>query len=323
MKKKALICGISGQDGSYLAENLINRGYEVIGTSRDAEVNTFGNLKNLGIQENIKAVSMRPTEFVSILKTIEACKPDEIYHLSGQSSVGLSYDQPVETLESISTSALYMLEAIRYINKNIKIYLAGSSECFGDNKDIPANESTPLQPKSPYAVGKATAFWLAKNYRDAYGIFACTGILFNHESPLRPERFVTQKIVKVACRIALGSKEKLKLGNLCIVRDWGWAPEYVVAMHLMLQQSSPDDYVIATGESNTLGDFVESVFAHLNLDWKEHVVLDSNLLRPNELNESRADPAKANKLLSWSAKTKMREVTFKMVQGELGQAKVK
>jgi GDPmannose 4,6-dehydratase len=312
-----LICGISGQDGSYLAQYLLNQGYEVIGTSRDAELNSFSNLIKLGIKERVKKVSMRPNEFISVLKTVETYKPDEVYHMSGQSSVGLSYEQPVETLESISTSTLYLLDAIRYTNKNIKIYLAGSGECFGDNENYAANESTPFQPKSPYAVAKTTAFWLAKNYRDAYGIFACTGILFNHESPLRPERFVTQKIVKAACRIAFGSKEKLSLGNVKIIRDWGWAPEYVVAMNLMLLQGSPQDYVIATGESNTLGDFVESVFASVNLDWKEHILIDQNLLRPNELIVSRADPAKANKLLFWSAKSKMNAVTSNMVKAEL------
>lgn len=317
MSKKALICGISGQDGAYLAASLLNRGYQVIGTSRDAQTNSFNSLKRLGIKEKIKLTSMATNDFISILQTLEENKPDEFYHLSGQSSVGLSYEQPVETLESISTSALYILEAIRHVDKNIKLYLAGSSECFGDSQGTSANESTPFRPKSPYAIAKTTAFWLAKNYREAYGLFSCTGILFNHESPLRPERFVTQKIVKAACRIASGGNEKLKLGNISIIRDWGWAPEYVEAMYLMLQEKSPTDYVIATGESNSLGDYTESVFEHLNLDWKDHVILDSNLHRPSELIISRGNPARANELLSWCATSKMKNVTLKMVQEEL------
>ena len=208
----------------------------------------FRNLLRLGIREQISFESLVPTDFRSVLQVISKVEPDEIYNLAGQTSVGLSFDQPVETLESIATGTLNFLEAIRFINAPIKFYNAGSSECFGDQGDRPSDENTPFRPRSPYAVAKSTAHWQVANYREAYDIFACSGILFNHESPLRPKRFVTQKIVSTACRIAKGSKHKLHLGNISVKRDWGWAPEYVTAMHLMLQQEQADDYVIATGQ---------------------------------------------------------------------------
>ena len=249
-KKRALISGISGQDGAYLAKLLLDKGYEVFGSSRDAQMANFSNLKRLGIYDHIGFESMALNDFRSVLQTLAKVNPDELYNLAGQSSVGLSFQQPVETLESISVGTLNLLEAIRFIKLPVKFYNACSSECFGDTGGLAAIETTPFKPRSPYAVAKAAAFWELANYREAYGLFACSGILFNHESPLRPERFVTRKIVAAACRIAGGSKEKLRLGNISIARDWGWAPEYVEAMWLMLQQEQPDDYVIATGETN-------------------------------------------------------------------------
>ena len=255
--KKALICGVSGQDGAYLAQLLLNKGYSVCGTSRDAQMSSFQNLARLGIRDSVKLESVSLTDFRSVLQVLTKIQPDEVYNLAGQSSVGLSFDQPVETLESVATGTLNLLEAIRFTGANIKLYNAGSSECFGDTGELAADESTPFRPRSPYAVAKAAAFWEVANYREAYGLFACSGILYNHESPLRPARFVTQKIVAAACRIATGSSEQLYLGNISVVRDWGWAPEYVEAMYLMLQQQQPDDYAIATGESNKLEDFVE------------------------------------------------------------------
>ncbi len=227
---KALICGISGQDGAYLAQLLLSKGYSVCGTSRDAQISSFQNLMGLGIREQVKLESMALTDFRSVLQILTKIDPDEVYNLAGQSSVGLSFEQPVETLESVATGTLNLLEAIRFLGKPIKLYNAGSSECFGDLGEDTADETTPFRPRSPYGVAKATAFWQVANYREAYGLFACSGILFNHESPLRPERFVTQKIVSTACRIAAGSLEKLFLGNMSIQRDWGWAPEYVEAM---------------------------------------------------------------------------------------------
>ncbi len=314
MMKKALICGVSGQDGAYLAQLLLEKGYTVVGTSRDAQVSSFRNLLRLGIREKIQYESLVPTDFRSVLQVISKTQPDEIYNLAGQTSVGLSFNQPVETLESIATGTLNFLEAIRFIKAPIKFYNAGSSECFGDIGDHPADEQTPFRPRSPYAVAKATAFWQVANYREAYDIFACSGILFNHESPLRPQRFVTQKIVSAASRIANGSKEKLHLGNISIKRDWGWAPEYVEAMYLMLQQDQPDDYVVATGQSYSLEDLVARAFSCVGLDWKDLVVTDPSLLRPTDLAVSRGNPTKAKEKLGWQAQYKMPDVIKMMVE---------
>jgi len=300
--KKALICGVSGQDGAYLAELLLKQGYTVCGTSRDAQISPFQNLVHLGIKDQVKLESMSLTDFRSVLQVLTKIQPDEVYNLAGQTSVGLSFGQPVETLESIATGTLNLLEAIRFLGTPIKVYNAGSSECFGDTGNVAAEENTPFRPRSPYAVAKATAFWEVANYREAYGLFACSGVLFNHESPLRPERFVTQKIIATACRIAQGSKEKLYLGNMSIQRDWGWAQEYVEAMYLMLQQSQPDDYVIATGESTSLEDFVAAAFASVNLEWRDHVIVDSSLFRPTDLAVGKGNPSKAKNQLGWEAK---------------------
>jgi GDPmannose 4,6-dehydratase len=229
----------------------------------------------------------------------------------------LSFEQPVETLESIALSTLNLLEAIRFLGRPIRYYSAGSSECFGDNGDAASNENTPFRPRSPYAVAKAAAFWQVANYREAYGLFACSGILFNHESPLRPERFVTQKIVRTACRIAAGSAETLHLGNLEIHRDWGWAPEYVHAMWLMLQQPTPQDFVIATGVTYPLADFVSETFQCLGLDWRQHVISDPSLMRPTDLRISRADPALAASVLGWRATSHMPDVVRAMVDAAL------
>lgn len=313
---KALICGVSGQDGAYLARLLLDRGYEVYGTSRDIQMSSFQNLKRLGIHDRIKFESMSLNDFRSVLQALIKTEPDEVYNLAGQSSVGLSFQQPVDTLESISVGTLNLLEAIRFTGRNIKFYNAGSSECFGDLNGEAADENTPFRPRSPYAVAKSAAFWEVANYREAYGLFACSGVLFNHESPLRPERFVTRKIVASACNIAKGRQKTLSLGNMAIVRDWGWAPEYVEAMWLMLQQERADDYVIATGESNSLQQFVEAAFESVGLDWHEHVVSDESLLRPTDLAVSRADPAKAMDVLKWKAKYKMRDIVKMMIETE-------
>ncbi|MEH2411373.1 GDP-mannose 4,6-dehydratase [Nostoc sp.] len=318
--KKALICGISGQDGAYLAQLLLNQGYSVCGSSRDAQISSFRNLVYLAIRDQVKLESMALNDFRSVLQVLTKIQPDEIYNLAGQSSVGLSFEQPVETLESITTGTLNLLEAIRFLGVPIKLYNAGSSECFGDTGETAADETTPFRPRSPYAVAKAAAFWEVANYREAYGLFACSGILFNHESPLRPERFVTQKIVAAACRIAQGSTEQLYLGNMQIQRDWGWAPEYVEAMYLMLQQEQPDDYVIATGESSSLEEFVAAAFASVNLDWCHHVVIDNSLLRPTDLAVGRGNPVKAKNKLGWQAKYKMKQVVQMMVEAKLAQS---
>jgi GDPmannose 4,6-dehydratase len=247
MSKRALICGVSGQDGAYLARLLLDKGYHVTGTSRDAQVASFANLVTLGIRERVELESMVLTDFRSTLQTIKKAAPDEIYNLAGQSSVGLSFQQPVETMDSISVGVLNLLEAIRFLGEGIKLYNASSSECFGDTGGVPADENTPFHPRSPYAVAKSAAHWLVINYRDAYGLHACNGILFNHESPLRPARFATMKIVAGACAIKRGEASRLLLGNLDISRDWGAADQYVDAMWRLMQLKHPDDLVIATG----------------------------------------------------------------------------
>lgn len=313
---RALICGISGQDGAYLAELLIAKGYEVFGTSRDVNSNTFGNLVKLGIRDKVRLLSMSVTDFRSVLQVLQKVQPDEIYSLAGQSSVGLSFEQPVETFESISVGTLHLLEAIRFYGKSVRFYNAGSGECFGDTHGVPADEETLLRPSSPYAVAKATSYWTVANYRHAYKLYACTGILFNHESPLRPARFVTQKIIASACRIAAGSKEKLQLGNIEIVRDWGWAPEYVEAMWLMLQQPQAEDLVIATGHSFSLQEFTATAFAEVGLDWRKFVETDPTFLRPSDHAKAYADPAMALAQIGWKAKVKMPEVVHMMMAAE-------
>lgn len=317
MSKTALICGIGGQDGSYLAKLLLAKGYNVVGTSRDVEQSGFGNLKALGIFDQVELRSMAPTDFRSVFAAISRSKPDEIYALAAQSSVGLSFDMPAETLESIAFGTLNMLEALRLVNPAIKLYHASSSECFGDLRGRPANEDTPFHPRSPYGVAKTSAHLLVANYREAYSLFATNGLLFNHESPMRPPRFVTRKIVSAAARIAGGSKERLTLGDVDIVRDWGWAPDYVEAMWLMLQQSSPDDYIIATGQSHSLREFAAAAFATVGLDWQEFTDSDLTLGRPSELRWSGADPAKAEQVLGWKAGLVMPEVAAQMVAAEL------
>ena len=311
--KTALICGISGQDGAYLAQLLLGRGYRVVGTSRDALVGRFHGLVRLGIRDRVQVCSMAMNDFRSVLQTLNRVVPDEVYNLAGQSSVGLSFEQPVETVESVTIGTLNLLEGIRFTGRNIRLYNAGSSECFGNSRDTPCNEDSPFRPRSPYAVAKAAAFWQVANYREAYGLHACSGILFNHESPLRPERFVTQKIVRAAQRIASGSGERLMLGNLHIRRDWGWAPEYVDAMRQMLQQDEPADLVIATGESHSLEEFVAQAFACVDLDWREHVASDASLYRPTDIETSRADPSLAAARLGWRASTRMAAVVKAMM----------
>ncbi len=312
----ALITGISGQDGAYLASLLLEKGYTVWGSSRDAQASSFQNLTKLGIRDKVKTLSISLIDFRSVLQGIQKVNPDEIYNLAGQSSVGFSFEQPVETLESIALGTLNLLEAIRFTQKPIRLYQAGSSECFG-NTTSPANENTPFYPRSPYAVAKSTAFWTVINYREAYGLFCCNGILFNHDSPLRPARFVTQKIVSAACQIAHGSTLKLSLGNIDIYRDWGWAPDYVEAMYLMLNYPKPDDYIIATGQSHSLREWVACAFNYFNLDWQSHVVTDPSLLRPSDISMSLADPGHAQRQLGWVARHQMKDVIHAMIQSYL------
>jgi GDPmannose 4,6-dehydratase len=317
LTKRALICGISGQDGAYLARLLLAKGYHVIGTSRDAQVSSFTNLIRLGIQDEVEVASMVLTDFRSTLQTLNNAMPDEIYNLAGQSSVALSFQQPVETMESVGLGVLNLLEALRFLGLPAHLYNSSSGECFGDTNGKPADEDTPFHPCSPYAVAKAAAHWMVVNYRDAYGLHASNGILFNHESALRPARFVTKKVVAGACAIKKGETKRLHLGNLDVSRDWGFAPEYVEAMWRMMQLERPTDLIIASGRTHTLQEFVAAAFVELGLDWRDHVEIDKSLLRPSDIRHSAGNPDKARRLIHWQAKSGMFEVVRTMVQAEM------
>lgn len=309
---RALICGVSGQDGAYLAQFLLSKGYDVIGMSRDAEGSSFGNLNNLGILDRVTTGSMIGTDYRSVFKALGKYQPDEIYNLAGQSSVGQSFSQPLETMQSIAIGTLNLLEAIRVYGQPIRFYNAGSSECFGNTGYSPANEDTPFNPRSPYAVAKVSAHQLVANYREAYSLYACTGILFNHESPFRPEHFVTQKIVRAAARISMGSLEKLEMGNIDIQRDWGSAADYVVAMWKMLQLDASQDFVIATGRTVSLEFFIKNAFQFFGLDYKDYIISNSNLHRPTDIHYGSANPAKANDILDWQAQLSIEAVIENM-----------
>jgi GDPmannose 4,6-dehydratase len=316
-KRRALICGVSGQDGAYLSQLLLGKGYEVWGTSRDAQMSSFALLRELKIADQVKTISMSLTDFRSVLQAISKVQPDEIYNLAGQSSVGLSFDQPVDTFESITLGTINLLESIRFINPKIRFYNAGSSECFGDTGNETADENTAFRPTSPYAIAKAASTWQVSLYRKAYGLYATTGILFNHESPLRPERFVTKKIVAAVCRIANGSNEKLELGNIDIRRDWGWAPEYVDAMWRMLSLDAPEDFIIATGQTQSLKDFLRVAFETLNLDWQNHIVINEFLIRPSDPIEIKGQPSKALQYLAWEPNVKGSELVMQLVKSQM------
>ena len=314
--KTALILGVGGQDGAYLARHLLSAGYRVVGTSRVATPEHLANLGRLGLSDRVEVVRADLTSLDRMRQVVEAADPDEIYNLAGQTSVGASFGRPLETFESLAAATLYLLEAVRASGRSIRVFSAGSGEVFGGSDGDLATEATPFRPRSPYAAAKASAFWQVVAHREAYGIYACTGVLFNHESPLRPDRFVTRKVVDAARRIAAGSGETLTLGNLDVVRDWGWAEEYVVAMWRMLQQDTPEDFVIATGEPLSLRAFVAEVFAAVDLDWEEHVQTSDALLRPNEPRVLVGDPARARRVLGWSPETCGRAVARRLIHPE-------
>lgn len=276
---------------------------------------SFSHLSALGIVDRVKVWSASITDLTSVIGVIADVQADEIYNLAGQSSVALSFEQPIQTIDSVVFGTINVLEAVRLSQRPIRFYSAGSSEAFGDTDGTAASETTPFRPRSPYGVGKAAAFWAVAQYRQAYGLHACTGILFNHESPFRAERFVTKKIVAAAVRIARDGG-RLRLGNLDIARDWGWAPEYVTAMWRMLQQDTPEDYVVATGETHSLREFVAHAFATVGLDWRDHVDADPTLLRPSEILINRADPSKAARCLNWTATVTFREIIRRLVDAE-------
>ncbi len=311
-KKTALIFGVSGQDGGYLARLLLEKGYEVHGTSRDCASNPFLGLHRLGIAGRVKLHTVALTEFRSVISVMHKVMPDEIYDLAGQTSVALSFELPVEAFESITVGTINILECVRLLGRPIKSFHAASSECFGDTQ-TPADEKTPFHPRSPYAMAKAAAFWAVANYREAYGMNACSGIMFNHESPLRPERFVTQKIVKGALDIAAGRMDKLRLGNLAVERDWGWAPEYVEAVWRMLQTPSPTDLIIATGQTHSLLAMVEQAFALVGLDWRQHVETSESLIRRTDLSRSAGNPARIHEVTGWKAEIQFSDVIREMM----------
>ncbi len=312
--KTALITGITGQDGAYLAEQLAGRGYRVVGTSRAArpEVDIQGAVE-------LRSVALEDPAAVSAL--LAEVAPDELFHLAGQSSVGLSFEQPAGTYRSIVLTTLNLLEAVRGAKLRPRVFIAGSGEVFGDTGTARASETTAFAPRSPYAVAKCAAIELARAYRTHYGIFASVGFLYNHESPRRPEKFVTRKIVRGACDIAAGRATTLELGDLGVVRDWGYAPEYVDAMSRALACDAPDDFVIATGQSHPLGYFVELVFRRLGLAPEGHVVSNPKLHRPSEVRALHADPSRAERVLGWKARTTLEGLTAAMVDAELGAAK--
>jgi GDPmannose 4,6-dehydratase len=297
--KKAVITGITGQDGSYLSKVLLDKGYEVYGIVRDSTATNLANLKFLGVEDRIELIPANLLDLSNVIRLLDKTKPDEIYNLAAQSSVAISFDQPIGTIEFNVLSTLNLLEAIRILHLEAKFYQASSSEMHGRVKTLPVTEKTVLHPVSPYAISKATGHWIAINYREVYGLFCCSGILFNHESVLRPRHFVTKKIIATAVRISKGSQEKLRLGNIEIKRDWGYAPEYVKAMWLMLQQDYPDDYVIATNEAHSLKEFVELAFASLGLNWEKHVIIDKSLYRPSDIDIIYGSSKKAKERLGW------------------------
>ena len=311
--KKALIVGISGQDGTLLSKHLLDIGYEVYGTSRDYEITNFNGLKKLNIFNAVKIYSMVLNDFRSVLKIIDTVKPNEIYNLAGQTSVGYSYLQPFETFESIVNGCLNILESVKYLKIDCKIFNPSSSECYGGSDEI-LDESSPFNPISPYAIAKTAAYWLTSNYRDSYGIYTCSGILSNHESFLRNERFVTMKILNTAKKISQGVEDTLELGDISIIRDWGCAEEYVKAMHLMLQQKTPEDIIISTNMSISLEEFVNYTFKKYNLDYKEHLIINDDFKRPNDIRISRLSNDSLYKKLKWKPKNTVYDVIDNLIK---------
>ena len=301
--RTALVIGVSGQDGAYLARLLVARGYRVIGASRDAASNGFERLHALGVAGAVETITLDATSPADVEDALRCFAPDEVYNLGGQSSVAASFVAPSETIHGIVCATETLLEAIRRAGWPVRFYSAGSSEAFGDIGAVAADETTGFNPKSPYGVAKASAFWQVANYRQAFGMFAVTGIAFNHESRLRPGSFVIPKVIAAARAIRAGEASELVLGDIDVHRDWGWAPEYVEAMWKMLQQEQPRDYILATGHSMSLRQVVAEAFDAFGLDWRAHVRQAECMLRPNELRISQGNPARAHAELGWRATT--------------------
>lgn len=319
--KKALITGITGQDGSYLAEILLSKDYEVHGIIRRASTFNTSRIDHLYHDPHINGVNLflhygDLSDSTNLVKLLYRLQPDEIYHLGAQSHVRVSFDIPEYTAEITALGTIRILEAIRETGINCKFYQASSSEMYGKTQEIPQTEKTPFYPRSPYAAAKVYAYWMTVNYREAYSIFACNGILFNHESPRRGETFVTRKITRAIARIEAGLDKKLFLGNLDAKRDWGYAPEYVEAMWIMLQQNEPDDFVIATGQTHSVREFLDTAFGYAGLDWEKYVEIDPRYFRPTEVDLLVGDAAKANEKLKWRAKTDFKNLAQIMVEAD-------
>lgn len=316
-RKRAVITGITGQDGSYLAELLLKKGYEVFGLVRRSSTVNFERIGHL--QDQIELISGDLLDQKSLVSALQAARPQEVYNLGAQSFVPVSWEQPMLTGEVTGLGVTRILEAIRACDENIRFYQASTSELFGKAQETPQNEQTAFYPRSPYGVSKLYAHWITINYRESYGLFACTGILFNHESPRRGREFVTRKITHGVARIKCGLDPELRLGNLDARRDWGHASDFVRAMWMMLQQDEPDDYVIATGTSRTIGEFCEVAFAHAGLDWRQYVVVDERFLRPAEVHTLLGDATKARKKLGWEPEVGFEEMVQQMVDSDLEQ----
>lgn len=322
MSKKALITGITGQDGSYLAELLLEKGYEVHGVIRRASTFNTGRIDHLYQDPHIMGNKLflhygDLSDSVNLVKLLLDLKPEEIYHLGAQSHVRVSFDIPEYTADVTGVGTIRILEAIREAGVRPRFYQASSSEMFGKVAEVPQRETTPFHPRSPYGCAKVFAYWVTVNYREAYGLHASNGILFNHESPRRGETFVTRKITRAVAAIKLGLQEKLYLGNLDARRDWGYAKEYVEAMWLMLQQEKADDYVIATGETHSVREFLQEAFSHVGLDWEKHVMHDSRYERPSEVDLLVGDPEKSKRVLGWAPKIHFKELVQLMVDSDL------
>ena len=319
--KKTLVTGITGQDGSYLAELLLEKGYQVWGLVRRSSSFNTGRIDHLykDPHENprLRLLYGDLTDGGNLSAIINEIQPDEVYNLGAQSHVRVSFDMPIYTANADALGTLRLLEAIRSGRKRPKFYQASSSEMYGKAVETPQTEKTPFYPRSPYGCAKVYSFWQTINYREAYDLFACNGILFNHESPRRGETFVTRKITRAATRIKLGLQDKLYLGNLDAKRDWGFAGDYVEAMWLMLQQDKPDDYIIATGESHSVKEFVEAVFDHLGLDWQKYVAIDRRYFRPTEVDHLQGDAGKARRILRWKPKVKFKELVRMMTDADM------
>ncbi|MFX0203025.1 MAG: GDP-mannose 4,6-dehydratase [Candidatus Hodarchaeota archaeon] len=319
MKRRVLITGVTGQDGSYLSEFLLEKGYRVFGLVRRSSSPNYERIEH--IRDKIELIQGDLLDQNSLIEAIQCAKPDEVYNLGAQSFVPTSWNQPVLTGEFTALGATRMLEAIRVVNPKIKFYQASSSEMFGAVQEVPQNEKTPFYPKSPYGVAKVYGHYITVNYRESYGIFACSGILFNHESPRRGLEFVTRKVSHGVAKIKLGLQKELKMGNLDSQRDWGYAKEYVEAMWLMLQQDEPTDYVVATGKAHTVRKLLQIAFSYVGLNWEDHVVIDEKLIRPAEVNRLLGDASKAREKLGWSPGVSFEELIAIMVESDLKKLK--